>query len=136
MAVRTSDEQVRAVIETDPDIGIEAFIRPATALTDYVESEDSDSVLGSALLTQIETFLAAHFYARRDPQYRSKITGRAEAQFQGKSGMRLDSTDWGQDAIVLDVTGCLASLNTGRRAASIDWLGKAPSDQILYEDRD
>ena len=41
----------------------------------------------------------------------------------------------------LDITGCLAKLNeeakTGKKIkAGLTWLGKPPSDQIDYVDRD
>ena len=136
MAVRTNDDLVRASIDVSSTLNLAAFIRRANALTDYVVSKDSNSVLTTALLLEIETCLACHFCARRDPQYREKNTGKAGAVFQGKSGMRLDSTDWGQDAITLDVTGTLAGLNAGKRKASVTWLGLPPSEQTDVWDRD
>ncbi len=139
MAIRTTDEAVRGIIETTESINTAPFIRAANALTDYLESEDADldSVLTAHLLVQIETYLAAHFYARRDPQYRSRATSKAKAKFQGiSSGPRLESTDWGQDAMVLDVSGILAQINKGRRTVGVAWLGLPPSDQTDYADRD
>ena len=136
MAVRTTDERVRGIIETIASTNTAPFIEAANSLTNYVSSQDDQGLLTADLLVQIETYLAAHFYARRDPQYRSRKTGKASAEFQGiSSGPRLESTDWGQDAMLLDVTGTLSQLNKGRRLARLNWLGKAPSEQTAYVDR-
>ena len=109
---------------------------PASALTNKVSSADSNGTLDEEILFEIETYLAAHFYALRDPQYMEKKTGDASAVFQGRTGMKLDSTLWGQTAITLDLTGFLASVNRGIHKASITWLGKPPSEQIAYKNRD
>lgn len=134
MAWRVTEEDVRDIVETDEALSIAPFLNAATALTDYVSAQDSLSLLNSALLVEIEKYLAAHFYALRDPQYSEKKTGDASAVFQGKTAMGLDSTHWGQAAKNLDVTGTLATL--GKKKIGVSWLGKAPSDQIDYEDRD
>lgn len=135
MAIRTNDQAVRASVDASSSINMAPFIRRANALTDKVAAADTTSLLTSALLIEIETCLAAHFYARRDPQYRAKSTNRASAEFQGRSGMRLDGTDWGQDAIALDVTGYLDSLSRGRHKVGVTWLGKPRSEQTDYKDR-
>jgi len=138
MATRTTAAEVRAVLpqEVSSDASMTAFIAPATALVDYVASKDSSSVLTSELLKQIETYLAAHFYALSDPQYQSKSVGKSSGVFQGQTGKRFDSTFWGQTAVAMDVTGCLDKLNSGAKQVGGVWLGKAPSDQTDYEDRD
>lgn len=140
---RVSEPEVRDVIDDSSDISIAPFIATATVLTDYVDRCDTADILKDAQLKEIERWLAAHYYAIRDAQYRSKATGRAEAEYQvGKSGEgSLDSNDWGRQALMLDVTGCLARLNeeskTGKKpAVSLLWLGKPPSEQIDYVDRD
>ncbi|GEM_PF-1029525 len=137
MAWRTSQSEVRAIISTDPDLSVDPFIDTANALTDYVVSQDSGSVLTDALTKKIEENLAAHFYAHRDLQYHSKRTDGASAVFQGKTDMGLDSTLWGQTAKRLDVTGTLTQLDsTPRPKASGVWLGRPPSEQTDYKDRD
>ena len=135
MAWRTTEQDVRAIIDTDASLSIAPFIDAATSLTDYVSSKDSDSLLSSTTLEQIEKWLAAHFYAHRDQQYATKKTGQASATFQGKTDMGLNSTQWGQTAKTLDVTGTLRQLDSGRKA-SLAWLGLPPSEQTNYEDRD
>ncbi len=136
MAQRTSEVRVRAIIDDNSLVDIAPFIDAATAVTDYVASEDSGSALTDALLLQIESYLAAHFYEHLDPQYSSKKTGKAEAKFQGEFGMGLDSSKWGQTAKMLDVTGTLARLSKGDAVPSVSWLGLSPSEQTDYVDRD
>ncbi len=137
MAWRTTQEEVRTVVESDPDISMVPFINAASSLTDYVESQDSDSLLSDSLLQDIEVWLAAHFYSVRDLPYHEKETGDAEAKFQGKTAMGLDFTGFGQTAKVLDLTGTLSRLDTAPRpVASCSWLGKPKSEQTAYENRD
>ena len=137
MARRTTPPRVEAIIETDVDISLEGFIETATALVDWLVGEDSDGVLTATLLERIECFLAAHFYAHRDQLYTSKSAGGASSSFQGQFGMRLESTQYGQTALTLDVTGALQDLQKGDRPkAYVKWVGKPVSSQIDYEDRD
>lgn len=135
MAWRVTEEQVREIIPTSALVSIKPFIDAANALTDYVSSQDSQNLLNSALLIQIEKYLAAHFYEARDPQYDEKKTGDASSVFQGEWGMGLDRTSWGQNAKMLDVTGTLRSISKGVVRVSMDWLGLAESDQTDYVDR-
>lgn len=136
MAIRTTVSDVRSVITTDPAIDPYSFIVTASHLVDHVVSQDTDGVLTAAIQKDIETYIAAHLYALRDPQYRSKSTGSASASFQGQSGMRLDGTDWGQTAITLDLTGTLAALTEGGpQKVEMHWLGKPESERLSYDER-
>ena len=128
---RTTEEEVRAVIDTDSSIDVLLFIEAATAITDKVEAcaEDRDRDLTSSQLKLIETYLAAHFYAARDPEYKSKRTERAAASFFGKDDK------WLELAKLIDTSGCLDAMGRGSMA-QMYWLGKPPSEQIDYEDRD
>ena len=133
---RTTTAAVRLIIPTDADLSLDSFISAATCLVDYVAAQDTDSLVSTDLLTEIETWLAAHFYAIRDLQYHQKQTEKASAVFQGKTGMSLDATLWGQQAKVLDVSGTLGTLGRQKHVASMGWLGLPPSEQTDYEDRD
>ena len=138
---RASEDDLRALVSSDPSLSVSIFIDTASSLIDKVESCDTANELSAKDLRLIETWLAAHFYAIRDQQYQAKTTEGASATFQGQTGMYLDSTQWGQQAITLDITQCLAKINAeakegGKRTASLEWLGKPPSEQIDYVDRD
>jgi len=97
--------------------------------------------LNATLAESVECFLAAHFYAHADQLLQSKSTGGSSGSFQGQTGQVLSSTQYGQTAMLLDVTGLLAKRSkeaeTGqKRVAGVSWLGLPPSEQTDYEDRD
>lgn len=123
MAQRVSESDVRGIIDHDPCVSLKPFIRTANILTDKVASQDVDGELGTDLLKEIELYLSAHFYGHRDQLFQSKSTDGASASFQGKTGMFLTSTQYGQTAMMLDVTGYLRSLDTGITPVELTWLG-------------
>ena len=141
---RTSDSLVGEIITTGLDdlgnkIPLAGFIQAANVLTSRVVN--CASAKGVPLTAEearvLETLLAAHFYAHRDQLYTSKSTMDASASFQGQFGMGLKSTQYGQTALSLDPSGCLSAIDAriGVRP-TLTWLGKAPSEQIDYVDRD
>ncbi len=115
---RTNAIKVRAVVETDCDLDLSIFITTASSIVDSIATCASakNKTLTSSQLTDIETWLAAHLYSIRDQPYASKSTGQASASFQGKTGMYLDSTHWGQTAMLLDTSGCLSIMNSDLKA--------------------
>lgn len=135
MAIRTTEQKVRAVVKADLDVPMARFIDTATAMTDYVVTQDSANILITALLLEIETYLAAHYYALFDLQYASKKTGDASATYQGVTKMGLDSTLWGQQAIALDVSGTLAVVNKGSTKLTLSWLGTTDNVGLEYWER-
>jgi len=138
MTVRTTPALVAGIITTDLSIDISPFIDVANALTDYVLTQDTASVLNTQLLRQIETWLAAHYYAVKDQQYSEKKTGDASAKFQvGEAGTgAFQGSEWGRNAMALDISGTLRKLNKGVVTVGLECLGKPPSTQIDYLDRD
>lgn len=122
---RATETDLRAIVETDASLDVTVFLRTADVLTDRVEAEDTDSLLSAKELKEIEIYLAAHFYSHRDQLYASKSTDNASAGFQGKTAMGLDSTQYGQAAQLIDVTGYLAQLEQQkkRQKAGVWWLG-------------
>ena len=137
---RTTEGKVEKVIDTSgaakQPVGLDKHIETASVLVDYIESNDSGSVLTTGLKIEIETYLAAHFYALQDPQYQSEKAGGAGGTYQGQTGKGLELTWWGQQAILLDVSGQLSNIQAGNPVASLVWLGKPPSTQIPYSNRD
>lgn len=136
MAIRVTEDEVRSLVDSDEELSLAPFIATANAVADLVDSNDADGVLTDAMLKEIEKYLSAHFYEHRDPQYTSRATAGASASFQGQFGMALDSSKWGQTAKMLDVTGYLASMSRGKSKAVATWLGKRPSEQVDYSERD
>jgi hypothetical protein len=140
MAWRTTQEEVKNALGDNYDNvsnpSLVVFIDTASELVTEVVSCASNRgvTLRSALLVKIECWLAAHFYGHSDQFFQQKKTGDASATFQGQTGMNLESTQYGQTAITLDTSGCLAAISKGARG-SVAWLGKNPSEQIPYKDR-
>lgn len=134
---RASQDDIRNIMETDLSVSLTPFITVANTLVTKVAScaTDRNDPLTANQLRDIEIYLSAHLYTFRDQQYASKKTGDAAATFQGKTDMGLDSSFYGQMAKILDTSGCLDMLEKGT-VAQIGWLGKPPSDQIDYVDRD
>ena len=132
MAARTTEEEVQSVVEVDPDIDLLLFIDAASILVDKVAecAIERGHTLSDSQLRHIETYLAAHFYTGRDPRYKSKQTERARASYFGKDDQYLDM------AKLLDTSGCLDQLGREQHYMEFAWLGKVPSEQIDYVDRD
>ena len=144
MAARTTASAVAAILlgqyDTEGRPDLDPFISTATALVDWLAGKDTDGDLSATMLERIEAFLSAHFYAHADQLFQSKATGGASGAFQGQTAMWLNSTQYGQTAMVLDVTGNLASqvkamADGGKPQASMEWLGKPLGDQQSYADR-
>lgn len=135
MSQRTTEAAVEKILglNYDGSTDLDPFILTAVAVTDWLVSEDSQSVITTALAERIEAYLAAHYYGHHDQFKASEAIGRASANYQGQYGKFLESTRYGQTALQLDVSGNLAGMGT---TIKISWLGLPPSDQTDYEDRD
>ena len=144
MALRVVDEDIRDIIETDPDVAILPFQAVANALTDKVEANDANGLMNDVLLAEVERYLTAGFYALRDQIFSEKRTGDSSALFQTghhfqKAGC-FEQNDYLRAAMGIDITGYLASLNQqglkGGGQVGITWLGLAPSAQTDFVNRD
>jgi hypothetical protein len=62
-------------------------------------------------LELIERWLSAHLYKQMDMMLQQKATGGASGVYQGKTGMSLDSTRYGQTAMTLDYSGALSAIS-------------------------
>lgn len=143
MAYRTSQEAVKGILggnysATGAAADLLPFIETANTMVDEVVTcaAAKSVTLSTALREKIERFLAAHFYAHADQLYSEKQTGKASATFQGKTDMGLDSTQYGQTAKMFDISGCLRAMSKGQTVLKMTWLGKPPSEQTPYRDRD
>lgn len=119
--MRTTAELVGGIIEVDVNISLDPFLTTASTLVDDVELNDSS--LTDARLELIERWLAAHFYCMRDPRAVSERAGPVSATYQSKVDLRLNLSHYGQMAIILDTSGYLRSLSSGRITPSVTWVG-------------
>lgn len=134
---RTTVTAVAGVLARNWDgtTGLQPFIDAASSIVDDAVTNDEDGVLNSNNTELIERWLAAHFYHCSDPVYQGKNSNKAGGQFQGTSAMAMDGSRYGQMAKRLDPSGWLEAVDS-KGVIGAAWLGKAPSDQIDYVDRD
>lgn len=105
---RVTAAEVKEGFETDLiDSEIDAWVNTATELVDDIEDEDSS--IDSTRLKQIELALTRHFASAQDPRMERERVADVTLTHQGDTGMRIDSTTYGQQAAMLDPTGILAS---------------------------
>lgn len=139
MARRTTADKVAAVLGSDWDGArpLVPFIDAVNGLVDEVVrlASQNGRTLATAQAVVVETWLAAWAYAMADPTLDSKNTSRAGGTFSGKTAMNLDANRYGQTAKVLDTSRVLTAMDKGLVASSA-WLGKPPSEQTDYVDRD
>ena len=146
--VRTSADAVITVLGADygplpdgtmPVAQILAAIDEANLMTTQVYNYAityREVTLAATTLEMIERLLAAHNYAMSDQPLATKSNGRSSATFQGQTNaFGIKGTKYGQRAITTDYTRTLAAMDEGRIAVT-GWLGKEPSAQIAYSDRD
>jgi len=116
MAYRVETSELKEIIETSlSDAVLETFIKAANLIV--TEHLGSNSTLSDEQRKEIERWLAAHFLAcTREQQAQREGVDKADIVYQGRTGMGLDSTYYGQMAKLLDVTGILAGI-VGRRKA-------------------
>lgn len=140
MGIRTTQTDVEGVLGNDYDGSrdLTPFIKSANVMVDRVVT--CATAKGITLTTeekfQIETWLAAHLYACSDRTLDQKNTADSGGKFSGTTGMRLEATLYGQHAMVLDYSGCLEAIFQKRNRVSGMWLGRPPSEQTDYDERD
>jgi hypothetical protein len=112
---RVTASEVREIIETDLT---DQQLAPMIAMAAMETGERLTGLgISEARLTEIERWLSAHFVAASlDPRRKSQGVSGASETFEGQQGMGLESTRYGQQAIVLDTTGTLAGASKGQSA--------------------
>ena len=82
----------------------------------------------------IEKWLAAHFYTVRDPRAVREKAGSVSQENQSKVDLGLNTSHYGQKAMLLDYQGGLSALNKQMRdgvkkTVGVTWLGtEDPTD--------
>ena len=123
---RTSASAVEAIILVKSSISVVPFIDVAN---DLVTNVCTDSDYSAATLELIERWLAAHFYAIRDPRRESEEADEVSAKFKSKVELGFNVTHYGQMAMRLDTKGNLSALDSRTKKGmatagiGITWLG-------------
>jgi hypothetical protein len=114
---------------------LDRYIRAASLVIDRVVACASAKgiTLTTAEQMEMESWLAAHFYTKMDPTYASRSTDGASGSFVRDKDVPEPFKD---GALMLDPSGCLLlALNKTQRATA-GWMGRPPSEQTDYADRD
>lgn len=144
MAYRTTVEAIRDLLGDDYGLktdGVEPdltrHLRWANLLTTRVAAcaVERGVPLSVAELREIELNLAAHKYTGSDTPFSNESHGGASGTKQGQTGMYLERSYYGQDALSLDPSGCLRAIAMGKGMAVGVWLGKPQSEERTYEER-
>jgi len=120
MAVRVTSAEVFEIIDV---------ISTITNLTPYITAANrivEDNLTGKGIadgtLKEVERWLSAHFTAIHDQRFTKEKVELQEVSYGGKTGMRLLSTLYGQQAMILDPTGTLEKLNNGKYAMNFQFF--------------
>lgn len=109
MANRTTENAVNAILDTSLELeDLTPFIETANII---VSARCSDSEYSDEELTEIERWLAAHLVCVKDPQIAKEKVGEGDWTYDGKTGMGLDSTRYGQQVRMIDYKGTLAEID-------------------------
>ena len=132
---RTTRTYIATIIELDAtivpdDVAMEPFILTANELVTEVCTGDNGPATAytDARLELIERWLAAHFYAIRDPRVTSEGAGGVNASYESRVDLGFNLTRYGQMAMMLDSNGGLAKLNEdvkkgGKPSIGVFWPG-------------
>ena len=114
---RVTEAEVKKIVSTTlTNEEITPFLTAANVLiTDILTNEG----YGNSLLKEIEKWLAAHLVAIRDPQIEKEKIGEVDATYQGKTGLGLNHTSYGQQVMVLDHHGKLAEIAQSKGPAEV-----------------
>ena len=118
MPVRVADPDVKAILDTQVDTT--PFIYTAHILVDMT---CGDAGLSEDVLTEMETYWAAHLVTIRDPRpHQKKIGDTTLTYVEGSLGSGLQSSFYGQVVIQLS-NGALAAAATETvlKNATFDW---------------
>jgi hypothetical protein len=114
---RTNSGNVQAILGNDYDVAaspdLMGYIASASAMTDQVSvcASNRGFPLTTVTAELVERWLSAYFYTASDPTYASKSTAGRSASFRNQPAP--DFKVWntyGQTAVTLDVSGCLAAM--------------------------
>jgi len=116
---RVSAGQVKELIETklDEDVILASMIDTANT---YIDAHLDAAGHSNAILLKIELYLSAHFVAiteERGSLKFSKLGESSEAYNTTELGAGLNSTRFGQTALLLDTSGILANISASKLKA-------------------
>jgi hypothetical protein len=123
--MRTTVDLVRVVMTTNmSDPNIQVLIEIANRM---VTERLTDGSLSTGALRDIETYLTAHLIAvGPERQAEEEEVDDVRVKYQGKFGLGLESTTYGQMVIALDTSGLLSE--STKKKASISAIAQFKED--------
>lgn len=102
------------------------FIATASATVDRVANcaIRKRQALSAVELELVERWLAAALYQCADRGYQSRSNQGASGQFTGETGQGYEATQYGQEAMRIDWSGCLRNLDKQQRARALGPFGR------------
>ena len=117
--MRVTEDNVKEIVDTELTAEqVTPFLQDANVL---VNAKLLDQGYDAALLARIELYLAAHFVCLRDSRVQSEQIGGEQARqtFEGKTGLGLDYTRYGQQVKIFDHHGVLVASSTAKRSFEV-----------------
>lgn len=116
-------EDVLLILDTDlTSPQIDAMINTADNLVTIHIDPLADTRVTSAVRDDIVMWLAAHFCAIRDRRVKDEGGDGVRFTYEGKTGMGLDYTSYGQQAKMIDPTGKLGKISLDKRSKLATYL--------------
>jgi len=116
LAFRVTAPEVEEILENADSLDLTPFIRAANVT---ITSVLTGRGLSTAQLKEIERWLTAHFASIRDRLASEEDMGDASIVYEGRHGMGLDHTSYGQMVKILDTSGILAEAGMQRAQFAI-----------------
>jgi len=117
---RVNDSEVKAIIECESD-DLSPFINGANIFVNN-RLKTPGHVTDEITLKEIERWVAAHFIAIKEGElYGESFGGASENYLKPMVGKGLESTTFGQQAMVLDPSGMLGK--TTGKVTAFGWMG-------------
>ena len=114
---RTTIDLLKDILD-DTELSDPILTSYITGANTFVTGVLSGEGLSTALLAEIERWIAAHMIAStRERMAEKEGAGGAEIKYTGKWGKGLRSTSYGQMAIGLDTSGTLEAMSDGKLPA-------------------
>jgi len=126
---------IKTSITTDAAPFIETAHYLVTKLCQPATDEDGTLYHDATSLELIERWLAAHFYSIRDVRADMERADVVQRKVMYKVDLNLNQTQYGQQAMLIDISGELATWNekviSGKAAlkAGLTWLGTPDPDE-------
>lgn len=122
---RTTEAAVKELIDWNPEIPVQPHIDTAN---DVVTNICGAAGYSTVTLELVERWLAAHYYSSVDPQYQAEKTLQAGVTYSGKTGMYLENSRYGQQAMSIEYKGLLSAWNDAMKnggpvTVGAQWLG-------------